>query len=529
MLALGGCASFTEPGSDSLAERAGVNRRMQLLDAIDPSWHQDTVTSRPPASENYLAKPYHLNVDNIVRILFEQGPLVVASREAMFAARHGLEEFRADLSRFEPFLQVSGTTNDFPERRKAEGVSAEVSGGLEKETFEGLLVRLEAGYSGSRVTFGEVDNGQQAVEEGSGTLIRARLEVPFVGSRKYQSRVISAAYQDSTARRAMLTYLTDFRSYADSALRYYRLALYYLHFLRGSEARIDRLESLLDDPRLKSEDRQAVQAAAAHATIIMERHRRSYREQVLYLLQLLGIEPTEPFVLQEEPFLDTSYYYERSRTPEGCRQMLIEAYENNPRFRVLIDAIADAELQRSQAVLGQYDITAYLQGTQFPYGSVTYDDRVGGWQMSLGVSVRLNERRVLRATRRKAEAQIREYRADIESERDRVLRQISQQAGELCEYYELRPTIRENIEQNRAEFTARRETYMTRGRPERSIDDVLSTINNLYTAETRVPVNIYGAWLCENTLMAATGEVYRMVGLQVNEQNEAVGQTAAAE
>ncbi len=516
-----------EEKHDSLAEQAGVNRRMQLLDSTDPSWYRDTVTSQPAASDDPLAKPYHLNVDNIVRILFEQGPQVVASREAMFAAQHGLEEFRADLSRFEPFLQVNGTVNDFPERREAEGVSAEVSGGLEKESFEGLLVRVEAGYSGSRVTFGEVDKGQETVEEGDGTLIRARVEIPFAGSRKYQNRIINAAYQDSTARGAMLNYLTNFRSYADSALLYYRLALYYLHYIRCSEARIGHIQSLLNDPRLKSEDRQAVQAAAANANIYLESYRRSYRGQVLYVLQMLGIDPTEPFVLQEEPFLETSYYYERSRTADGRRQMLTDAYENNPKFKILTDAIADAELQRSQAILSQYDITAYLQGTQFPSGSVTFDDRVGGWQMSVGMSVRLNEQRVLSATRKKAEAQIRAYRADIEAERSRVLRQISEQANELCEYYEQRPAIRENIEKNLAELAVRRETYLSRGQPERTIDDVLATIDDLYIAESRVANNIYNAWVCENTLMTATGEVYRMVGLKVIGKGE-VGQNTVA-
>ncbi|NLX13269.1 MAG: TolC family protein [Phycisphaerales bacterium] len=521
-----GCASLVEPRRDSHAEQAGVNRRMQLLDSIDPSWYQDTVTSQPATTDNPLTKPYHLNVDSIVRILFEQGPLIVASREAMFAAQHGLAEFRADLSRFEPFLQASGTANDFPERRNAEGMNAEVSGGLEKETFEGLLVRVEAGYSGSRVTFGEVATDQKSVEEGSGTLIRARVEVPFVGSRKYQSRIINAAYQESTARKAMLNYLTSFRSYADSALLNYRQALYYLYYIRLAEAQIERFNNLLEDSRLRSEDRRTVLAAAAHANISLDSYRRTYRGLVLNLLQLLGIEPTEAFVLQEESFRETSDYYERSRVPDGRRQMLTDAYENNPKFRVLTDAMADAELQRAQAILGQFDITAYLQGTQFPYGSATFDDRVGGWQMSLGLSVRLNEQRVLSATRNKAEAQIREYLAEIEYERDRVLRQISEQTVELCEYFELRPSILEHIANSQAEFAVRLETYLTQGPPDRTIDDVLTSIDALYVAESRIADNLYGAWVCENTLMTATGEVYRMVGLKVVGKDESADKVA---
>ncbi len=43
-----------------------------------------------------------------------------------------------------------------------------------------------------------------AEDSGDGGLVRGRVEVPFIGSRKRQDRIISQAFQESSARKAML-------------------------------------------------------------------------------------------------------------------------------------------------------------------------------------------------------------------------------------------------------------------------------------------------------------------------------------
>jgi hypothetical protein len=73
-------------------------------------------------------------------------------------------------------------------------------------------------------------------------------------------------------------------------------------------------------------------------------------------------------------------------------------------------------LQREQAVCGRYDVTTFLEGTTFPLGSQTFDDRHQGWTIGDGINVQLNDRRLRSAIRSKAESQIRQLEARMEAE-----------------------------------------------------------------------------------------------------------------
>jgi hypothetical protein len=289
----------------------------------------------------------------------------------------------------------------------------------------------------------------------------------------------------------VLDYLTSYRSYAASALSYYQSALYYLGYLRAYQQQLDELDKLLNDPRVKPADRSRLQSAAGDAKVLIDSYQQAYRASVLSLLQYAGISPGDAFVL-EEPRLDApSRYYERTLTPQGQEALLAEAYENNPQFRVLQDAIEDSELKRTQALQGRYDLTAFAEGTQFGFGSETYDDRVRGWQANAGVTLRLNDQRVLTASQKKAEA-------------------------------ETRAQIVENIEKNRAQFRERSKSYLSGDSVTLTIDDVLTSLSLWTNAECQLVGNVYYGALAENRLITATGEVYRLVGMRMVDNGNGV-------
>lgn len=518
----GGCTALSGPSVEPLLDAAEVERRVQLWRVQTADTVQPPTTQTPDDDDDdFLKLPYRLNRRNIVRIAYHKSPLVTASREEMIAAQHGLEEFKTNLSRFEPFVEVSGDATHFPERRDSDGLAGEIVGGIEKETFDGAVFRVEGGVSASRVEFGQVDEGQQRIEEGSGGLVRARVEVPFAGSRKRQSRVIAAAFQESTARGAILGFLDDYRRYVRLALRYYHFALRYLDYARAYETKIDRLNVLLDDERVSPEDRERVMSSIGDARVLADQYRSYYRTYLLYLLQYLGIRPGEAYVL-EECADEISPYLEPSRTREGKERLLADAFANNPEFRVLRDAIKDAELKRAQAIQGDLDITAFVQGTQFAFGSETFDDRVGGWEVTAGVTVRLNDQRVLTASRRKAEAEIREYRAQIRAEELRVQRSIATQSDKLFSYHQSQQQIRDNLHQTQVEYEQRSEAYLNGAQSNLTIEDVLSALNSYISALIRLASNRYSTWLAEQTLMTDTGEVYQLVGMEFGEGNESI-------
>jgi len=250
--------------------------------------------------------------------------------------------------------------------------------------------------------------------------------------------------------------------------------------------------------------------------VTRDQYRTTQRTYTLLLLALLGLPMDTEFVLVDRPG-PSSPYLEPLSTPEGRQAMIEEAYENNPRFRVLNDAIADAELQKKQAIVGRYDVTAFVEGTQFPFGAVTYDDRLGGWLVGGGLNVRLNDSRVLTASRLKAEAQIRQYQAEIETERLSIQRRIVDNNEKLESYHRIRQEAQEIARKKESEFRRRCAIYLEDSDPTLTIDDVLGPLGEWMSAEIRLAANEYYIALADLQIMTATGELYEMVGMNIEE------------
>ncbi len=485
-----------------------------------PQWPAGA-TSRPSKTTLVagmkVQAPLHLDLKNIVHRVYDTGPLTRASREEMIAAEYALEEFRTNLSRLEPYVQASGDTAAYPERRHARGSTGEVVGGLQKETFEGAIMKVEGGASVSDFSFGDVDEraGESATDRGSGGLVRARVEVPFIGSRKRQERVISQAFQESQARKARLDYLSNFRLYVNEALGYYLYALLYRDYGNNWETQAQTIEDILKDPRVRAADKARLTTTMDSNRVTRDQYRTYQRTQSLLLLSMLGV-PMDTSVELSDRAQGPSPYLDRISSPEGRQALIAEAYENNPRFRVLEDAIKDAELQRQQAILGRYDLTAFMEGTQFPFGASTYDDRLGGWLVGGGVNVRLNDSRVLTASRLKAEAAIRQYKAEIESERLLIDRKIIDNGDQLLSYHRIEEDAEAVAHKKEAQFRQRCADYLEGSDPSLTVDDVLGMLGEWTAAENRLASNEYYIGNADLQIMTATGELYRMVGMDID-------------
>ena len=522
-LTMVGCAEILQSKAEPLADAQEVDRRLALWQThTEPKLSAPATqptTIQPGDVAFLLDPPYRLNTETIVHLLYHKSPLIIAGRESMIAAQYGLEEFRANLSRLEPFARATTDLTSFPERRDSRGVQGEIVGGLQKETFEGAILRLEGGLSALRVRFNEVEVDQAGVEQGSGAVIRARFEIPFVGSRKRQNRIISQAFQESTAREAMLDYLSGFRRYATLSFRYHRSALLYFKYTQAYGFKMSEIDEMLMRTDLSEADRLRLTSSRGDAQVLHEQYQTSHWTSLLTLLQYLGIQPGEEYVLEQVNELP-GRYLEAIQTEEGMQQLLAEAYANTPGFLVLRDAISNAELQRAQAILGTYDVTAFVEGTQFPFGAVAYDSRLEGWQVIAGVTVRLNDSRVLTATRNKAEAEIRQFRAQIEAEQLEIQKGISNRSERLVSYSNSRPKILETLEKAKAEYAERRRAHFAEEDSEVNIDDVLTSLGLIVNAKVRLASNMSYLLDAETDLLTATGAIYRMVGIRIIDDGE---------
>ena len=453
---------------------------------------------------------YTLNVESIVRLAYERNPTVRASREEMKAAKHGLVEFKSNLSRLEPFVEMRSDLADFPHRRGAFGNTLESVVGVKKETFEGAVLSSEVGASHSRFEFNQVPLPQNSVESGLGALVRSRIEMPFFGSRRRQDRIISQAFQDSTARKAQLDYLKSYRLVVDNALSYYNLVVYYRRLTEIYQKVTRSYEALLKDPRVDASDRQRVESVKATAESSRNIYTARDKEYVTILASFLALDSTNTVVI-ELPEYRLSPFVEQARTSKGLVELIDRARSNNPTFRVLNDAIRNTELQRKQSIRGKYDVTTFLEGTLFPLGSESFDNRFEGWTVGGGVNVRLNDRRVLDATRKKTEAQILQFQAEIESEEIGTRRKIVSITEATFGNHQNRQQLLEAQRIKQKEYPDRIDDYFNK---EINIDQLLTTRSDLAVNEANIASNVYNTADRDATLITATGQIFEMVGLK---------------
>lgn len=468
-----------------------------------------------PPSSSLLPPVTNLNPENIVRLAYERNPTVRAAREEMKAGKHGLTEFRANLSRTEPFVELRSDLADFPNRRGAFGNTVESVVGLRKETFEGGVLSTEVGGSYSRFEFDRAVVTKDFIESGGGGLMRTRLEMPFFGSRRRQDRIISQAYQESTARQAQLSYLKSYRNVVENALSYYNLVVYYRRLVAVYQKWVDDLSQLSKDDRMSASDRQRVESVRATALSYVGQYSARDQEYFTILTSQFAVDPS-PSIEVEMPEYSLSPFAEEARKPAGLQHLVQLARTNNPTFRVLSDAIQNAELRRKQAVEGKFDVTAFLEGTLFPIGSETFDNRFGGWTVGAGANVRLNDRRVREAARLKAEAQIRQFQAEIEAEEINIRRRILSTTTAVWDNDENRAQMLDVARRKTAEYQERHSDYFAAAI---NIDQLLSTRSDIASNESSLASNTYNTAEREATLILTIGQIFEMVGLRIGEES----------
>lgn len=291
-------------------------------------------------------------------------------------------------------LKCARTSPSFPSRRDVFGNKVESVVGVKKETFDGSILSTEVGGSFSRFEFGQMIPGQDPVETGGGAIVRSRLEMPFFGSRRRQDRIIAQAFQESTARKGAAGLPEELPGRLPPPPSITTTRQYYHRLIDAYERYAGALDALIVDERVRIADRPRLESVRGGAETTLNIYRTRFTEDLQIVRSYVALAPTENVQL-DVPEYRLSPLAEHADDPNKVHALLQKARENNPAFAVLRDAKSNAELQRQRAIKGRYDVTAFLEGTLYPVGSVTFDDRFEGWTVGGGVNVRLNDRRVL--------------------------------------------------------------------------------------------------------------------------------------
>ncbi len=456
--------------------------------------------------------PYHLSVQTIAQMAFRINPTVRASREEMKAAKHGLEEFRANLNRLEPFVEMRNNLTRFPFQRSGLGHELTSVVGVQKESFEGSVMKLEVGPSFFTRYDEKGDGGGRDPKDGeAGAFIGTRLEFPFLGSRRRQDRIINQAFQESTARKAQLDYLKSYRALVENALSYYNLVIYYRRLVEAYAGWSKDLDTLLSDNRLRPADRARVESVRSSAESYRGQYAARDTEYLSIMMGYLGLDSTNAVEIQMTEY-QVSPFAVSAQNQEGLDLLIEKARQNNPTFEVLDNAIRNTRLQHEQAVRGKYDVTTFLEGSLYPFGSKDLDSRSTGWALGGGVNVRLNDQRARAATRLKTEALIRQFEAEKEAEEITIRRKIHSTTKAIWDNDANRNQMLDVARRKAAEYQKRLEEYFAQTL---NIDQLLSSRSDIASNAASLANVVYNSADREATLVLAVGQIYEMVGLKI--------------
>jgi hypothetical protein len=101
-----------------------------------------------------------------------------------------------------------------------------------------------------------------------------------------------------------------------------------------------------------------------------------------------------------------------------------------------------------------------------------------------------------------------------------IQRQIAEYSTILLSNFNARAPILTNIQKAQAEYENRKTVYLSGKSTELTIDDVMNASSDLNQAYYDLASNIHNLCESEDKLMAAVGEVYRLVGLRLAENGD---------
>ena len=350
--------------------------------------------------------PQSATVDfhTIIRITYQKNMEIAAARFEIEATDYQFRRFRRSLSQFVPVV-VDSRAERVVESALRNGAritdeesQARVSVGFEKEFFDGKKISAGAGFRGTADEDGENAN----------PFLEGELRFPLFGSFTTLERVTELNFEENELLNAWLDFIDTVRDgISDSHEAYVSLQT----AIRRRQIAVETVgdfEQLLSDPRIErsgDERRQVEDQIQAFQSETVEQD-GNIEVSLIELLDRLGLDQLNLEDIRqmhtEDEGLYGSHYIE-----SDIESVIAEALKNDVEIRVLEIAKRNAELKRSLAERGKWDITGRLFGK--------YDfDRKGddpgersGYEVGVGVSVQRNDPKLLRLSLQQAEAEIR--------------------------------------------------------------------------------------------------------------------------
>ncbi len=351
-----------------------------------------------------------INFYSIIQITYEKNLEIAAARFGIEETDFQFRRFERNLSQFVPLVIDSQV--DRESERNFDGLNritenedeARVSVGFEKEFFDGKKITAGAGVRGTSDTNGENAN----------PFIGGEVKFPLFSSITTLERVTERNFEENELLNAWLEFIETVRGeVSDSHAAYIDLQNAISRREIAESANRDFRELLAETEKTGNEDeiRQIEDQIQAFRSRTVNQQGKVDAWQIS-LLDRLGMDSL-PLDLVETLVMKEADFYGKQYVEKDLEQIVIEAIGNDVEIRVLKIARKNAELKKSLAERGKWDIIGKLFGT-YDFESRGDDiRRPSGFGVGLGFSVQRTDPKLLQLSLRQAEAEIQKFSAEI--------------------------------------------------------------------------------------------------------------------
>ncbi len=349
---------------------------------------------------------------SIIKITYEKNLEIAAARYEIEETDFQFRRFERNLSQFVP-LVVDSQIERESERNLIGGNritqnedEARVTVGVEKEFFDGK--KFAAGV-GVRATSN--DDGENA-----NPFIGGELRFPLFSSVTTLERVTERTFEQNELLEAWLDFIDTVRDEVSDSQEDYIDLQNSIKRLKLAEVTVRDFQNLLDETKIigtgnGDEIRQIEDQIQAFLSMTVNQRGNVDIWQIGLLdslgLDVLPLEKVEPLEMRGDD------YYGKQYIEKDLEQIITEAIQNDVEIKVLNIARQNAELKKSLAERGKWDIIGKLFGTYDFENRGDNIRRPTGFGVGLGFSVQRTDPKLLRLSLQQAEAEIRKFTADI--------------------------------------------------------------------------------------------------------------------
>jgi len=442
-----------------------------------------------------------LNATSIIHITFENNPEVIAARFALEAAEYQFKDFQRNLSQFTPLLAESSIERD--ERPPHENQGYDMRVGMEKEFFNGSSVFAGVRH---RSEFGDDSDG-------SSNAVEMDVQFPIFGSNTTLRRITQRSREENELFNARLEYVDEVRNAVQWAQEdYFWLLVNWERYDLAVRCASD-YNDLLQTSRVQSDpaDRQQLEGEIQSLQSDILLYRQRCESLLLELQYNIGLESLAPQHVQRVDLYLDHYYGDHYLNV--LREELVErSTENDIKIRVLENAKKNSEEKKRLAEQGHWDIFVNLNG-QYDLESRGDLRDDNGYSAAVGFQLRKIDTTLLKYSRRRAEAEIKKYEAEIRGQHLQTLSRIDRQWLSAKSQRQQCKELKESIRSRQEVFRQKRDKYLRRVE---NIDNLLQARSDLLESQLDFIISLGDYYESITELDHACGVSFEELGISVS-------------